>query len=324
VTRSILVTGGAGYIGSVVAKHLYDEGFFPVVLDNLATGFESNVRWGPFYKGNISNTKLIEAIQLEHKIEGVIHFAASAYVGESIQLPFKYFQNNVSESIAFFAAISELGINSVVFSSSCATYGIPISDTISESHTQSPINPYGESKLLTERVLRSLCSVGRLRFAILRYFNACGAEIESGLGEIHDPETHVIPLAVRASRSGEVFSIFGNDYPTEDGTAVRDYVHVTDLAVAHVLALKKMLSGSDSFSINLGSGKGVSVGEIVSIIRSTGRSIDVVFRDRRPGDPPRLVANTSKSKMELGWIPKQSNIFSILDSEFAWQQLPRT
>jgi UDP-glucose-4-epimerase GalE len=255
----------------------------------------------------------------KYKIEGVIHFAASAYVGESIKEPFKYFQNNVSESIALFAAISESGIDNVVFSSSCATYGIPTSNTISESHAQTPINPYGESKLLTERVLHSLSSVGKLRFAILRYFNACGAEIESRLGEIHDPETHAIPLAVRASRSGGVFSIFGTDYSTEDGTAIRDYVHVSDLAVAHVLALNKLMSGADSFAVNLGSGKGVSVGEIVSAIQRSGRPIQVAFKDRRPGDPPRLVANTHKSKMELGWIAKRSKILSIIESEFAWQ-----
>jgi UDP-glucose-4-epimerase GalE len=234
--------------------------------------------------------------------------------------PFKYFQNNVTQGISMLEALTEIGVSNLVFSSSCATNGIPASSMISENHPQSPINPYGESKLLVERILDSLSSLGLMRYASLRYFNASGSDASLHLGEQHDPETHVIPLLVSASLAESEFKVFGTDYETKDGTAVRDFIHVEDLARAHSLALTKLLEGTDSFSVNLGTGVGVSIRDLISGMNQLGMSVAISNENRRPGDPPSLVADSSMAKELLNWEPKVSSIEKILTSEIEWQR----
>jgi UDP-glucose 4-epimerase len=316
---AILVTGGAGYIGSVTVERLRQTGEEIVVLDDLARGHRETVEADvPFYKGRIGDRQLVERIIKDHKIESCIHFAALAYVGESVEKPASYFENNVEQGLAFMRVLLEAGVRRLVFSSTCATYGEPPEMPIREQTPQWPKNPYGWSKLILERALDSYDRAYALKFVALRYFNACGAT--ATLGENHDPEPHLIPnvLAACAGRKKEV-SVFGNDYPTPDGTAIRDYVHVSDLAEGHSLALEYLRKGGTSDFINLGTGTGSSVFEVIEKARKvTGREIQVRCEPRRAGDPSRLVADSTKAKALLDWNPRSSDLFSILNSQWEW------
>ena len=318
----VLVTGGAGYIGSHTAKLLARSGFEPVVLDNLSTGHRWAVKWGPMIEGDLSDAGLIREVIGAYKVRAVIHFAASAYVGESMKSPRKYFRNNVANALNLLESLIDMGVGYAVFSSTCSTYGIPRKVPISENHFQDPINPYGESKRMVERLLHWYGTAYGLRWMALRYFNAAGADPDGEIGEEHDPETHLIPIAIEAAL-GERPSVevYGTDYPTPDGTAVRDYIHVTDLAEAHVLALRYLLAGKNSIALNLGTGRGHSVREVTEAVeRVTGRPVPVREAARRAGDPPALVANAAKAGRILRWKPKYSSLERIVETAWRWRQ----
>lgn len=300
---NVLVTGGAGYIGSHTAKALHRAGFTPIVLDNLSMGHAWAVKWGPLVQADLADRGALFSAMRAHRVEAVIHFAANAYVGESMQNPAQYFRNNVTGTLNLLEAMQEAGVRHMVFSSSCATYGIPQELPIPEEHPQQPINPYGESKLMGERLLRWFGECHGLGWVALRYFNAAGADPEGELGEEHQPETHLIPLVIGAALGvrGPV-RVFGTDYPTPDGTAIRDYIHVSDLAQAHVRALEYLVQGGASQAFNLGTGVGHSVLEVIQTVkRLGGRQVPFEEAPRRPGDPPVLVARAQKAASELGW-----------------------
>ncbi|GAB6876185.1 UDP-glucose 4-epimerase GalE [Thermaerobacter litoralis] len=316
----VLVTGGAGYIGSHTAKALARSGFEPVVFDNLSTGHRWAVKWGPLIEADLADKAAIRATLQAYQVEAVIHFAASAYVGESVQNPRKYFRNNVVNTLNLLDAMQDAGVKHIVFSSTCATYGVPESVPIPEDHPQRPVNPYGESKLFIERALRWYQEAYGFRWAALRYFNAAGADPDGELGEAHDPETHLIPLVIEVALGQRPYvEIYGTDYPTRDGTAVRDYVHVADLAEAHVLALHYLLDGAESTALNLGTGKPYSVREVIAAVEHVSRK-EVAVREapRRPGDPPVLVANVEKAKALLGWEPRYTEIECIIETAYRW------
>jgi UDP-glucose 4-epimerase len=316
---AILVTGGAGYIGSVTVEHLLSRGESVVVLDNLSRGHRQAVPMNvPFYEGNVGDRDLLARITKDNDIESCIHFAAFAYVAESIQEPRKYFENNVEQGIALFGSLLQAGVRLVVFSSSCATYGEPQSLPISETAPQRPTNPYGWSKLLMERVLASYDAAYGLKFVGLRYFNAAGAT--GTLGEQHDPETHLIASVLQtASGKREKVSVFGNTYPTPDGTAIRDYIHVSDLAEAHARALDYLRRNNVSEFVNLGSGHGHSVSEVIECARRvTGKPITAEIEAPRPGDPSRLIADASKAQALLGWSPLHSDLPTIVRAAWNW------
>jgi len=318
---AILVTGGAGYIGSVTVEKLQAAGESVVVLDDLARGHrEAVTRETPFYQGRVGDRALIAKIAAEHKLESCVHFAALAYVGESVQSPEKYFENNVEQGIAFIGALLSAGVRRIVFSSTCATYGEPDRIPISEQCPQWPKNPYGWSKLLMERLFDSYDTAHGLKFASLRYFNAAGAT--QRCGEHHEPETHLIPIVLEAA-AGErsEVPVFGSDYPTPDGTAIRDYVHVADLADAHIRALEHLRKGGKSDFVNLGTGDGYSVLEVIETARRvTGGEIRVRKEARRAGDPARLVADAAKARSVLGWAPAMSDLSSIIRSAWEWKK----
>ena len=319
---SILVTGGAGYIGSHAAKALAGANFRPVVLDDLSRGHRHAVKWGPFISANIADSSRVRRIIEKYDIKAVLHFAASAYVGESMSAPRAYFSNNVRNTLNFLEAIADSGINQIVFSSTCATYGMPGGPTVSEEHPQRPVNPYGESKLFIERVLHWYAQAYGLRWVILRYFNAAGADPEGEIGEQHAPETHLIPRVIQAALGvlSEI-EIFGTDYDTPDGTAVRDYVHVSDLADAHVLALQYLLGGGPNCALNLGTGRGHSVREVIDAVEKlSGRKVRVRIRPRRGGDPPVLVARRSRAMELLHWSPRHSSLETIVRTALRWQE----
>lgn len=302
--KSVLVTGGAGYIGSHTCKALARAGFTPVVLDNLSRGFEWAVKWGPLERGDISDAALVDAVVARHQPVAAIHFAAFAYVGESVSDPRTYYQNNVTGSLDLFGSLLRNGVKRIVFSSSCATYGIPEQLPINEASPQNPINPYGATKLIVERILSDFDSAYGLRSVALRYFNAAGADRNGETGEAHDPETHLIPLAIAASRGGAPLHVMGTDYATPDGTAIRDYVHVEDLAQAHLRALEYLLAGGASTALNVGTGRGVSVMEIIAAVEAaTGRKVVWNPAPRRAGDPPALYADPARLKAVLGLDP---------------------
>jgi len=310
----ILVTGGAGFIASHACKALAAEGYLPVTIDNLSTGNRDAVKWGPLILGDIRDTALVRDILLSNDIKAVLHFAASAYVGESMTDPALYYDNNVGGMISLLAGCQQAGVSRIVFSSSCATYGIPDSLPITESAAQTPINPYGRTKLIGEQMIRDHGAAYGLNHVILRYFNAAGADPEGELRERHDPETHLIPLALLAA-SGQRpgLQIFGNDYPTPDGTCIRDYIHVTDLARAHVNALSHLMGGGPDLAVNLGTGKGLSILQIVAAAeRACGRRVPVTFSSRRPGDPPVLLADPARAARELGFTTRLSDIDTIM------------
>lgn len=316
---NVLVTGGAGFIGSHVCKLLARNGFVPVVLDNLSMGHPWAVRWGALITGDIANTALIRRIIRDYRISAVVHLAASAYVGESMQAPQKYFTNNVAGTIALLNAMLEEGIRTIVFSSTCATYGLPEGVPLGEDHPQIPVNPYGESKLAVEKILQWYGRAYGLRWIALRFFNAAGADPGGELGEEHTPETHLIPLAIRSALNHEPMVIYGSDYKTEDGSAVRDYVHVTDLADAHVRALNYILDGGSSRAFNLGTGKGFSVCEVVDRLQRIARcSINTRLEPRRPGDPPILIADAHAATEILSWRPMHSSLDEILSTAWSW------
>lgn len=316
----ILVTGGAGYIGSVTVELLRARGEEVVVLDNLTRGHRAAVpRDVRFYEGSIGNCDLVKRIVREHHIEACIHFAALAYVSESVSAPERYFENNVAQGITLLGALLEAGVRQFVFSSTCATYGEPQSLPISEEHPQQPTNPYGWSKLIIERALASYDVAYGMRFIALRYFNAAGAT--ATLGENHHPETHLIPNVVSVARGQEAaVKVFGNNYSTPDGTALRDFVHVADLASAHILALDYMKAGGASELINLGSGRGHSVLEVIETARKvTEKPIAIQKEPPRPGDPSQLIANPAKAERILGWRPAFSDLPTIIRSDWEWR-----
>jgi UDP-arabinose 4-epimerase len=320
VTMRVLVTGGAGFIGSHTAKALACAGWEPVVLDDLSMGHEWAVRWGPFVQGNVGNRDLLRQVMAEHRVEGVIHFAAHAYVGESVSEPRKYFQNNVVNTLALLDAMMDAGVRRIVFSSTCATYGQPELLPLGEDHPQRPVNPYGESKLFIERVLQAYGQAYGLRWMNLRYFNAAGADPDGELGEDHDPETHLIPLIIAAALGQRPsIDVFGTDYQTPDGTAIRDFVHVTDLADAHVRALGHLRDCGESLAVNLGTGAGHSVREVITTVERVGRrSVPVRVAPRRPGDPPALVANAQRAHSVLGWRPRFADLDVIVRTAWDW------
>jgi UDP-glucose 4-epimerase len=318
---AILVTGGAGYIGSATVERLLEKGAQVVVLDDLYRGHRAAVPKGvPFYEGKIGDEPLVNKILAEHKIESCVHFAALAYVGESVTEPARYYENNTAQGISLLKALINSGVRRCVFSSTCATYGEPEIVPIPETCRQWPKNPYGWSKLMMERILSSYDEAYGFKFVALRYFNAAGATVERG--EFHEPESHLIPnvLAAAAGQRKEV-GVFGTDYPTPDGTAIRDYVHVTDLADAHIAALDHLRKGGSSDFINLGTGDGYSVLEVIETTRKvTGAPIPVRTEGRRAGDPAKLVADSRKAKAVLGWTPTKSDLASILRTQWEWSK----
>jgi UDP-glucose-4-epimerase GalE len=322
-SKHVLVTGGAGYIGSHAAKALAAKGFVPVVYDNLIYGHRWAVQWGPFVEGDIRDrAKLISTVR-DHEIEAIMHFAAFTYVGESVARPERYFNNNVIGSLALFDAAIETGVRHVVFSSSAAIYGIPDRAPISEEAPQSPINPYGETKLIVERALHWYGAAHGITWTALRYFNAAGADPGGQLGEDHLPEAHLIPLVMQAVLTGKAVDVYGSDYPTRDGTCVRDYIHVTDLADAHVAALEYLLNGGASVALNLGAGRGYTVLEVIQTAQAvTGREAPYRIVERRLGDPDVLIADPGRAERILSWRPQRSTLESIVASAWAWHAQP--
>lgn len=317
----ILVTGGAGYIGSHTAKALARAGYEPVVLDNFGTGHRSAVRWGPLVEGDLKDAGLISKVIKEYEVKAVIHFAASLLVGESMAQPQKYFWNNVVNTLKLLDAMLATSVKHIVFSSSAAVYGTPDKVPIPEDHPLRPINPYGETKLIMERALHWYSTAYGLRSAALRYFNAAGADPQGEIGEGHDPETHLIPLVIQATLGLIPFvEVYGTDYPTPDGTAIRDYIHVTDLAEAHVLALRYLMEGGTPVALNLGTGRGFSVRELIAAIErcSGGRKTPTRDAPRREGDPPSLVADPVRAAKLLGWRPQYSDLDTIVQTAWKW------
>ena len=314
----ILVTGGAGYIGSITAHLLARRGCELVVVDDLSRGHAQNIGSHPFHKLNLSETSALADVLARERIDVVVHFAAFAAVGESAQNPELYFSNNVGGTLSLLNAMSLARVKRLVFSSSAAVYGIPEKVPIQEEAPLAPVNPYGESKVQVERMLAWLDRYSGLRSVALRYFNACGSDPESGLGEGHHPETHLIPLLLQAAVTENPITIFGEDYDTPDGTCIRDYVHVTDLAEAHVLALERLLAGQGSNAFNVGTGAGHSVMEVLRAVEKvTGRTVPYQIGPRRAGDPPALVADSGKLRHALGWKPKYPEVTEIVAT--AWQ-----
>jgi UDP-glucose-4-epimerase GalE len=318
--RNILVTGGAGYIGSHTCKALAAAGYVPVALDNLSCGHRWAVRWGPLEVADLADREALDRVLRAHRIGAVIHFAASAYVGESMADPGKYFRNNVANTLNLLEAMQEAQVATIVFSSTCATYGIPEAVPITEEQRQLPVNPYGESKLFIERALHWHGVAHGLRWMALRYFNAAGADPDGEIGEDHEPETHLIPLAIETAlgRRPEL-QVMGTDYPTPDGTAIRDFVHVTDLADAHVRALRHLEGGGAAGALNLGTGSGHSVREVVAMVeRITGSRVTARSAPRRAGDPAALVAAPGRASEVLGWQPQWSGLDRIVQTAYQW------
>ncbi len=316
----ILVTGGAGYIGSHTCKVLAQAGYTPIAYDNLVYGHTAAVRWGPLEQGDIADRERLNQVIAQYQPEALMHFAAYAHVGESVQNPGKYYRNNVAGTLNLLEAVRDHGIQRFIFSSTCATYGVPQIVPIDEHHPQSPINPYGASKLMIETMLRDFETAHGLNYVALRYFNAAGADLDSEIGEDHDPETHLIPLVIQAALGQRSHvDIYGTDYPTPDGTAIRDYIHVTDLAEAHRLALEYLESGGSSTALNLGTGQGYSVREVINCVESVGaKPVPVRETPRRAGDPPMLVADAQQAMQTLQWRPRHSELSDIVSSTWRW------
>jgi UDP-arabinose 4-epimerase len=320
----VLVTGGAGYIGSHACKALAAAGAMPVAYDNLSTGHADAVRWGPLIRGDVRDRAALAAALSQVRITTIMHFAASAYVGQSVTDPALYYDNNVGGMTALLDAARTSGTRRIVFSSSCATYGVPQVLPISEHTPQAPINPYGRTKLICEQMLKDYGAAYGIRHVSLRYFNAAGADPSGLIGERHNPETHLLPLALMAAAGGRPLNVFGTDYDTPDGTCIRDYVHVSDLARAHVRALEHLEAGRDSIALNLGSGRGQSVLDIVDAIRRvTGRDVPLSFGPRRAGDPPVLTADPQMAARVLGFRAELSDIDTIVRHAAPWFGLAR-
>jgi UDP-glucose 4-epimerase len=317
----ILVTGGAGYIGSHTRYFLEKSGHSVVVVDDLSRGFKQAVPPAALHQIDTRDTAKLTALLRQERIEAVIHFAAYISVGESTQRPELYFSNNVCGSLSLFEAMLEAQVKCLVFSSTAAAYGIPAKVPIPEDEPYAPINPYGESKVMVEKILDWLDRYREFRSIRLRYFNACGAEPESGLGERHDPETHLIPLMLRAIQTGKPVTLFGDDYPTPDGTCIRDYIHVSDLACAHIVAIEHLLRGGKSDVFNVGTGAGQSVKQVLAAVEKvTGQKVPHTIGPRREGDPPSLVADSRKLQNALGWRPERADLERIVSDAWAFAQ----
>src|SRR6476661_258913 len=318
----VLITGGAGYIGSHTAKLLAASGHTPIVFDDFTQGHDWAVKWGPLERGSLADQGRLREVFAAHKVEAVVHFAASALVGESMSQPTKYFRNNTVATLNLLDAMREAGVATIVFSSTCATYGDPVRVPIDETHPQAPVNPYGESKLMVEKMLRWYGEIHGLRWMALRYFNAAGADPDTEIGEDHDPESHLIPLVIGAARGTRpAVKILGTDYGTPDGSAVRDYVHVTDLGDAHLRAIDRLRTGTASQAINLGTGRGHSVKEVIdTVARVGGRAVPAIESPRRPGDPPELVAAPTRARDVLGWTCRYPDIETIVRHAWVWHE----
>nr|WP_314433340.1 UDP-glucose 4-epimerase GalE [uncultured Brevundimonas sp.] len=324
MSQTVLVTGGAGYVGSHVCLALHEAGFTPVVYDNLSNGHAAFVQWGVLEQGDIRDGVRLGEVIAKYRPASVLHFAALIEVGESVKEPGRFFENNVAGAITLIEAARRGGIGCMVFSSTCATYGDPVRLPMDETHPQAPLNPYGRSKLMVEQALADYSAYAGFRSVCLRYFNAAGADEQGRIGERHHPETHAIPLALQTAlgqRSG--FKLFGDDYDTRDGTAVRDYIHVMDLADAHVRALKYLLEGGETSVFNLGAGTGTTVRELIDTIRrTTNLPFEVETTPRRPGDAPCLVADNSRAREVLGWRPTRG-LTDIIQSAWRWHSAER-
>jgi UDP-arabinose 4-epimerase len=324
--RVVLVTGGAGYIGSHACKALSRAGYLPVTFDNLVHGHEWAVKWGPLERGDILDRPRLDAAIAKHSPGAILHFAAFAYVGESSIDPGKYYRNNVTGSLNLLEAARDAGIANFVLSSTCATYGAPVRLPITEDTPQRPINPYGASKLMAERMLADFGAAHGLRYIVLRYFNAAGADPDCEIGEDHDPETHLIPFVLDAASGRRPhITVFGTDYDTADGTCVRDYIHVSDLASAHIMALQALERGTPSDAYNLGNGRGFSVLEVIRAVeRATGIEVPIQRGPRRAGDPAALISDATKARTVLGWQPQMTDLDAIVRTARAWHQRARS
>ena len=318
----ILVVGGAGYIGSHMCKALAGRGYQPVVLDNLIYGHREAVKWGPLFEGEMADGRLFKTITQKHRIAAVMHFAAFAYVGESVTEPEKYYRNNVADTITLLESMRAAGVEKFIFSSTCATYGEPRQVPMDEAHTQNPINPYGRTKFMVEQILNDYRRGYGFNSVALRYFNAAGADPDGELGEDHDPETHLIPLVLQTAMGRRpAIQIFGDDYPTADGTCIRDYIHIQDLAQAHLLALEALLDGDAGGAFNLGNGGGYSVKQVVETTRAvTGKEIPATIAPRRAGDPAALVGSSAKVREKWGWQPEFPDLEAIISTAWNWHR----
>jgi UDP-glucose 4-epimerase/UDP-arabinose 4-epimerase len=321
-TPAILVAGGAGYIGAQTCKALQAAGFLPVTLDNLSTGHAQAVKFGPFVRGDLRDIALVQKTVAQYGVVGALHFAAYSLVGESVRDPAKYYDNNVGAATTFAAALIEAGVQAFVFSSTAAAYGVPSISPIPEDHPTFPINPYGASKLAFEGALRWLGEAHPFRWTALRYFNAAGADLDGEVGESHEPETHLIPNLCRAIYgTGPALTVFGQDYPTPDGTPIRDYIHVADLADAHVLAIGRLLEGASGGVFNVGTGQGATVMQIIAAAEAAlGLKVPYSVGPRRAGDPPSLVADATALKTAFGWAPRYSDLGTIVRTAARWQR----
>jgi UDP-glucose 4-epimerase len=317
---NILVVGGAGYIGSHMSKCLAERGYNPIVFDNLSTGHREAAGYGPFIEGSTADGRLLEQVFAEHDISAVMHFAADCYVGESVVKPAKYYRNNVANTINLLNVMVSRHVSNFVFSSSCATYGEPVQSPMTEQHPQNPVNVYGRTKFMVEQVLRDFRDAYEFDYISFRYFNAAGADPEGEMGEDHEPETHLIPIVLQtALGQREKVTVFGGDYPTPDGTCVRDYIHISDLAQAHLLGLERLLGGHPGGSYNLGNGKGYSVKEVIDACCAvTGQSIPFTMAERRPGDPASLIASSQKAMTALGWQPEFGDLHTMIETAWKW------
>jgi UDP-glucose 4-epimerase len=322
---AVLVVGGAGYIGSHTVQDLHEHGYPVIVYDNLSNGHREAVLEQPFIQGDINDSEKLNAIFENNNINSVMHFSAHAYVGESVKNPEKYYKNNVSGTINLLSSMLKNNVKNLIFSSTCATYGNPVYTPIDEKHPQNPINPYGASKHMVERIIKDYAFAYGLKYMILRYFNAAGAHPDGIIGESHEPETHLVPLILKTLKGGNNnVKIFGTDYETFDGTCIRDYIHVCDLAVAHRLSLELILSGAKSECINLGTGSGNSVKEVISACEKvTGLKVDSIFADKRIGDPPILVSANTYSKIILNFTPSYVDIHDIIKTAWYWENNKR-
>ncbi|MCI9542317.1 MAG: UDP-glucose 4-epimerase GalE [Lachnospiraceae bacterium] len=318
----ILVVGGAGYIGSHTNKELNRRGYQTLIYDNLVYGHKESVKWGKLEVGDLAEEEHLERIFQENSIDAVLHFAAYAYVGESVAKPAKYYKNNVCNTIQLLDIMRKYQVNHIIFSSTCATYGVPDKMPITEDMPQKPVNPYGATKWMVERILEDYRKAYGINYCCLRYFNAAGADPEGELGESHMPETHLIPLILdAASGKRESISIFGTDYPTKDGTCIRDYIHVSDLADAHIRALEYLKQGGESTCFNLGNGNGDSVRHVIEVVKQvTGKEFKVKEEKRRAGDPPVLIGSAEKAEKVLGWKPKYAEIETIVEHAWKWHE----
>ena len=315
----ILITGGAGYIGSHVNKALNKAGYETVVLDNLIKGFEDFVKWGVFVEGDYGDEELLNKIFKEYDIEAVMHFGAYISVAESVEYPKAYLENNYEKTLTLIKAMKNNGVKNLIFSSTAAVYGSPVEIPIKETHQLKPINPYGKSKLLVEEYLKSQDDIN---YVIFRYFNASGDDPDCEIGELHEPETHLIPLILDAALGRrDSISVFGDDYDTEDGSCVRDYIHVNDIANAHIEGLRYLENGGENNVFNIGNGRGFSVKEVISVVKKvTGKDFPVNIEGRRPGDPGTLVADSNKIHEVLGWTPEYDTLESIIETAWMWHQ----